>query len=169
MELVDFVLTRRALENILRASWKKWARRTGVTGALGSISYVVRTKRSNCTELVRMRDDEGEPAGEAIASGVEARVQAALAGMEGLRQVLQRRLDELNDKPSEDLKAVGLDALQRDLARSIQGVLTEEGKLKDVLHIQRGGSGSDYDKLRAAIRSRLDSLRVSLSTGKVPD
>lgn len=116
-----------------------------------------------------MRDNEGEPARETIASGIEARVQAALAGMEALRQVLQRRLDDLNEKPSEDLKAVGLDALQRDLARSIQGVLTEEGKLKDVLQAQRGGTGSDYDKLRAAIRGRLDSLRVSLSSGKIPD
>lgn len=110
-----------------------------------------------------MRESKGEPAGETIASGVEARVQAALAGMEALRQVLQRRLDEINERPSEDLKAAGLDALQRDLARSIQGVLTEEGKLKDVLQLQRGESSSDHDRLRAAIRSRLDSLRVSLA------
>ncbi|MCK0166899.1 hypothetical protein MWU52_04975 [Jannaschia sp. S6380] len=100
---------------------------------------------------------------------IYGRVLAALAGMEALRVSVERKVSQINAMPPEEIKAAGLEAIQRDLGRAVGNVLTEEGKVKDALRIERGGAGIDLCAARAEIGRRLDRIRAASGAGDVPE
>ncbi len=130
-------------------------------------SIVVRTKVKTCTELTGMEEHIIGPGGGDTSDGLFSRVEAALSGMEGLRQAVERKLAELNTLSVEELKAADLTALQRDLAKAVTLVIAEEGKVADVLRRERGGDGIDFDAARTSIRRRLDGIRRNGGEGGV--
>ena len=101
--------------------------------------------------------------------GIEGRMieraEAALAGMEALRLVLERKTRELSTMSEADLKVAGLETLQRELARAVTVSLVEEGKVFDVLREKRGGDGIDFAAARASLGSKLDRLAERLAEG----
>ncbi|WP_244504634.1 hypothetical protein [Jannaschia faecimaris] len=114
-----------------------------------------------------MEEQIVEPLGKDSPEGFKSRVEAALAGMEALRQTVQRKLGELNAMTEDELKAADLTALQRDLGKAVTLAVLEEGKVSDALRQQTGGGGLDLDAARAAIRGRLDSIRAASDPGSV--
>lgn len=97
----------------------------------------------------------------------KSRAEAALAGMEALRQTVQRKLVELNAMTDDELKAGDLTQLQRDLGKALTLAVTEEGKANDAVRQQTDGGGIDFEAARASIRGRLDSIRTAGGAGDV--
>lgn len=95
---------------------------------------------------------------ESVFGGVEARAQSALRSMETLRDVLDRKVQELERTPVEALKAEDLLKLQRELAKAVTTAVEQEGKVADARRIERGGDGLDLAGARAEVRRRLDLL-----------
>lgn len=126
---------------------------------------IVRTGSIYLHGSLAMEDNMMETAGGGDLNGTMSRVDAAVESIEGLRVALERSLAGLNAMDEAQLKASNLTGLQKDLARAVMLALGEEGKVKDAVRQQRGGDGIDFDAARAAIRSRLDSIRASSTTG----
>lgn len=114
-----------------------------------------------------MEDKMMETVGGGDPNGTMSCVDAAVESIKGLRASLERTLADLNKMGEAELKASNLTGLQKDLARAVMLALNEEGKVEDAIRQQRGGDGIDFDAARAAIRSRLDSIRASGDPGGV--
>ena len=134
------------------------------SGAALPVSDVVRAK-SFCTGFHFMTDDNTMTAEGGAGGQIISRIEAALTGMEALRATVERRVAELNAMSREELKAAGLDQLQRDLGRTVAVALIEEGKVADALRKERGGDGIDFAAARLAVGRQLDRLAERLAEG----
>lgn len=128
----------------------------------------VRTGSLNLHGAYYMDEQLIEPAGAIAPVEPTCLAEAALKGMEALRQAVERKLDELNAMSLDELKAADLTALQRDLGKAVTQVISEEGKVRDAVRQQKGGDGIDFDAARAAIRGRLDRIRAAGCPGSIP-
>ena len=91
--------------------------------------------------------------------GIEGRVAAAVESMETLREAMQSKLTEIKTLSPDQIKGSDIVAMQREIAKAITLTVTEEGKVADVLAVERGGDGIDFEAARAEIGRRLDCIR----------
>ena len=89
---------------------------------------------------------------------LKGRAEAALTGMETLRGILQRKIEELAAMPADAIKAADSLRLIQDMAKAVTQAIVEEGKVSDALSKERGGDGIDFGAARAEIGRRLDRL-----------
>ncbi|WP_371153674.1 hypothetical protein [Jannaschia sp. 2305UL9-9] len=93
-----------------------------------------------------------------VSERLDSRAASALRSMETLRDVLDRKVAELEQAPVDGLKPDDLLRLQRELAKAVTLAVEQEGKVADARRDASEGDGLDLAGARAEVRRRLDLL-----------
>ncbi len=104
---------------------------------------------------------------ETVSESLKLSIQAGMAALDAARTIVEKRVRELTQLSAEQTDAKGLETTLTQLAKALQTLNSEKGKLEDAERIQRGGDGLDLDAARSEIESRLDRICAARDTAGV--
>lgn len=97
-------------------------------------------------------------AGAGDLEGMERRTARVLGVFEVAMALVESKVSELRAQSPDKCDAKGLEALLRDLNKSLGSINELEGKIEDARRIERGGDGIDLDAAWAEVSDRLARL-----------